>query len=46
MNTLIWTYEKHSEAAAQYRALVSRGCRAKMWLAYSGEGWKVAAANA
>lgn len=43
MNTLTWTYGEHSEALAHYRELVSRGCRARMWLAYAGDGWKVSA---
>jgi hypothetical protein len=36
-----WTYEKHSEAEAQYRALLAQGCKAQMRLAYAGSGWTV-----
>jgi hypothetical protein len=41
MTTQTWTYENHSEAQAQYCALVASGCKARMWLAYAGTGWKV-----
>jgi hypothetical protein len=42
MSTWTWTYEKHSEAEAHYRDLLSQGCRAKMFLSYTGTGgWTI-----
>jgi hypothetical protein len=46
MRTRTWTYENHSEALAAYRSLIASGCKARIWLAYAGEGWKVSVAGA
>jgi hypothetical protein len=43
-NELIWRYETHTEATAKLRYLKSIGCKAKMYLAYTGKGgWCVTA---